>query len=259
MRVAVSQFATTLSVEENLATCLRMINEAARCKPALIVLPELCNAHSWFVDHNSAWDNALTIDGDFLQAIAIQAKAHNCYISLAVSLRRDLSRDHQNGAVKSNISISSCLFSPLGELILHLDKQTLLGHEHEFFISAAEVFHQIITKEHEQLTGIAKTTYGTIGLLTGNDNLRVEPAKNLVLHGAQLLCQSLNSFALDHSTLHSPARACDNKVFIATANKTGTLLPDEHSDNFSENYFIPEKYLVGVGESQIISPEGNHE
>ena len=168
MRVAVSQFATTLSVEENLATCIHMINEAAACKPALIVLPEFCNAHSWYADHNKAWGVALTIGGDFLQAIAAQAKIHDCLISLSVTLRRDSSRDHQDGAVKSNISVSSCLFSPRGELILQVDKQCLIGHEQNFFISASEVEKSKPTKN------VAITPQGALGLFSGNDGLSFE-------------------------------------------------------------------------------------
>lgn len=43
MRVAVSQFATSLNVQQNLASCIHMINETAVYKPSLIVLPEFCN------------------------------------------------------------------------------------------------------------------------------------------------------------------------------------------------------------------------
>ena len=38
MRVAVAQFATSLNVQDNLETCIRMINEAASCKPSLIAV-----------------------------------------------------------------------------------------------------------------------------------------------------------------------------------------------------------------------------
>jgi predicted amidohydrolase len=261
MRVAVSQFATTSTIEENLATCLRMINDAAQCKPDLMVLPELCNAHSWSVDHNQAWETALTIDGDFLQAIAAQAKSHQCYISLGVSLRRDQSREHQNGVVKSNISISSCLFSPLGELLLLVDKQILLGHEYDYFISATDVTDKGLSvnqggADKIPALGVVKTLHGYLGLLAGSDSLGFELARELTVNGAQLLCQPLNSFALDHSALHSAARASDNKIFIATSNKVGTLLPDEYYDTFTEKYYIASKFLVGAGESQIIAPNG---
>ena len=179
MRVAVVQFATSLNVQENLANCVRMINEASVCEPALIVLPEYCNTLPYYTDHNHAWDHALTIDGDFLHCIANQAKKHHCYLVINVTLRRDPSRDQasnkQNNLVKSNISVTSCLFSPSGELIHQADKHTLIGHESDFFISANEA------------AKVIATPFGQLGLLSGSDDTSFEPPHELAAHGAQLL------------------------------------------------------------------------
>jgi predicted amidohydrolase len=244
MRVAVSQFATSLNSQENLATCIRMITKAAVCQPSLIVLPEFCNTlfhHSQpcYVDHNQAWDEALSINGNFLQCIAEQAKKHNCYIVINVTIRRDLSRDltdnKQDCSVKSNISVTSCLFSPFGELIHQEDKRNLMGHENDFFINA------------DTVPEVVSTSIGQLGLMNGNDSMKFEAARGLALQNSQLLCNSINSFALDQSKLHDPARAFENKVFVATANKVGTFVPQE---------LIPEEVLIGVGYSQIVSPNG---
>lgn len=244
MRVAVSQFATTLNVQDNLETCIRMINQAAVCKPDLIVLPEFCNTFSWYEDHNQAWNCALTTDGTFLGRIGEKAKQHDCYIVINVTLRRDTLRDHKNGTIKSNISVTSCLFSPLGKLILQADKETLIGYENDFFISASKV------------SDVASTPFGKFGLFTSSDSITFETARDLTLRGAQLLCNSLSAFAIDHSNLHSPARACENKVFLAMANKVGALISEEQMALFSEKNFIPQKHLLGTGDSQIISPNG---
>ena len=244
MRVAVTQFATSLNTQENLATCIRMINEAAVCKPSIIVLPEFCNTQSWYVDHNQAWDQALTIDGTFLQSIAQQAKAHDCYIVLNVTLRREQSRDHQNGSLKSKVSVTSCLLSPQGEIILQADKQTLIGHENDFFISSL------------QDTEVATTPFGKLALLSGSDANTFDLSRELALHGAQLLCSSLNSLLTDESCLHGPARSCENNVFLATANKVGALVAEEQSTIIATQRSIPEEQLVGIGQSQIVSPDG---
>ena len=258
MRVAVSQFATSLNVQENLATCIRMINEAAVCEPSLIVLPEFCNTlfcHTQpsYVDHNHAWNDALSIDGDFLQRIAEQAKKHHCYIVLNVTLRRDplrdLSNNEKNVSIKSNISVTTCFFSPLGKLIQQMDKQTLIGYENDYFISESKV-SEVVT-----------TPYGKIGLLTGSDGMTFEVSRELALAGAQLLCNPMNSFALDQSNIHGPARACENKVFLAAANKVGPLIKKEYTSKekavtSSRQSDIPAEYLVGVGQSEIISPDG---
>ncbi|MBA6305447.1 nitrilase-related carbon-nitrogen hydrolase [Colwellia sp. MB02u-14] len=239
MRVAVSQFATSSNAQENLATCIRMINKVAVCQPALIVLPEYCNTlfcHTLpcYSDHNQAWHEALIIDGPFMHAIAEQAKKHNCYIVLNVTLRRsgagDLLKAPQNAVIKRNISITSCLFSPLGELVHQEDKQTLVGRENDFFMYRS---HQL---------GEAKTSFGKLGLLAGNDTMTFETPRKFALQGAQLLCHSMSSFAIDQSELYDRARACENKVFLAAANKVGALTSTGA--------------IFGEGESQIVSPQG---
>tara|TARA_R110001583_G_scaffold59932_3_gene178332 strand:+ start:21400 stop:23289 length:1890 start_codon:yes stop_codon:yes gene_type:complete len=267
MRVAVSQFATSSSTQENLATCMRMINEAAVCKPSLIVLPEfcntqfcntpifneqLCNTQPSYIDHNQAWNEAVSTNGIFLQSIAEQAQKHDCYIVINVTLRRDLCRDFlndkQGGTIKSNISVTSCLFSPRGELIHQADKQTLVGHEKVFFSSTSKI-PKVVT-----------TPCGKIGLLTGNECTTFEASRGLALNGVQLLCNSMNTFALDQSDLHGPARASENKVFLASANKVGSLVPKVQNqavlpEKLVES-LIPQEILVGAGQSQIVSPSG---
>lgn len=253
MRVAVCQFATSLNVQENLATCTRMINEVATCEPALIVLPEFCNTQfcsnlNTYSDHNQAWQQALSIDDMFLQEIAAQALKFGSYIVLNVTLRRDPTRDHQNGAIQSNISITSCLFSPQGELVQQSDKQALTGYEVDFFVASC--------KAAETIT----TPLGKVGLLSGSDSIGFESSRTMAFAGAQLLCNSLSSFALDHSRLHGPARACENNVFLVSANKVGSLASQECLQQATispslENVLSPE-YFVGVGQSQIVAPSG---
>jgi predicted amidohydrolase len=249
MRVVVSQFATSSNTQENLASCIRMINKAAVCEPSLIVLPEFCNtrfchAQPGYMDHNQAWNEALAINGNFLQVMAEQAIQYKCYLVLNVTLRRDLLREHQDGAIKSNITVTSCLFSPFGELIHQHDKQTLIGHEKNFFTCTVQ-FPEVVT-----------TPFGELGFLMGCDGITFKASRELALHGAQLLCNSMNSFSIDQSSLHDPARACENKVFIASANKVGSLIPPELDKSLSEKSSIPQHYLVGVGQSQIVSPDG---
>lgn len=250
MRVAVSQFATSLNVQENLATCIRMINQAAVCKPSLIVFPEFsntlfnsvpfCNIKSGYADHNQAWDEALTIDGPFLQCIAEQSKKHNCYIVINVTIRRATIRAHQDGLIKSNISVTSCLFSPSGDLIHQVDKQRLTGYENDFFISG------------KKASEVVTTPFGKLGLLTGSESQTYEASRVLVLKGAQILCNSINTFALDHTRLHAPARACENKIFLVSANKVGSLVPQVETTQQEQVQGI----MTGVGQSQIVSPNG---
>jgi len=263
MRVAVAQFATTSNVQENLATCVRMITETAVCEPSLIVLPEYCNslycnAQPSYLDHNQAWNEALAIDGEFLRSIGEQAKKYACYIVINVTLQRDLFRDlsnsEKNCSIKSNISVTSCLFSPQGKLIHQEDKQTLTGHENDFFISASTA-SELVT-----------TPFGICGILTGSDGMTYEISRQLSLYGAQLLCNPMSTFAFDQISLHGAARSCENNVFLAQANKVGSLIsqasspqeliPQKNDTSLLADNVFSHETLVGVGQSQIISPDG---
>jgi len=246
MRVAVSQFATTSNSQENLASCLRMINETARCQPSLIVLPEFCNTlfsntQPCYANQEQAWNEALELDGPFLIAVAELAIKHECYIVINVTLRR---ADAITSQTKSKISVTSCLFSPLGKLINQTDKQTLSEHENIYF-SASSSISEVVT-----------TPIGELGLLTGNDSMSFETPRSLALGGVQLLCNSINSFALDQSHLHDPARAFENNIFIATANKVGALTPLQQLQQGQLEQEQGALADVGAGQSQIVSPKG---
>jgi len=253
MRVAVTQFATSSNTQENLATCIRMINETAVCKPSLIVLPEYCNTQAYYNDHNQAWQDALDIDGDFLRTIATKAQEHQCYIVLNVTLRRELAdslvndkeADLIDANVKSKMSITSCIFSPSGELIQQIDKQSLTKHEQVYFDSNNNLSDSPI----DVVTDVITSPIGTLGLLSGQDDMTFDISRELTLKNVQLLCHSNSAFALDQSQIHGPTRASENKVFLACANKIGPLFSPVISNISAES-------SVGIGQSQIVSPEG---
>jgi predicted amidohydrolase len=244
MRVVVTQFATCSDVRENLATCIRLIDKAAVCNPSIIILPEFCNTSPWYVDQNEAWNNALSIDGDFLQKISEHAIKYNCYIALNVTIRRDDSRDHNNNDLKSNISVTTCLFSPCGELIYQEDKQQLTEHEKTFFVHGNDA------------SEIIPSDIGNLGFMLGDDSMTFAKARKLKLKGASLLCNTIHTSALDQCTFHDPTRACENRVFVASANKIGKLLTNDKYDVNSNNYLLSNHQQTGVGQSQIVSPEG---
>ncbi|MCP4986491.1 MAG: carbon-nitrogen hydrolase [Colwellia sp.] len=242
MRVAVSQFSTTENTQKNLATCIRILDDTAKCKPDIIILPECCNSQPNYVNHNATWRDALTLDSDFLKIIAEQAKKYSCYIAINVTLRRDIVRDHPEQSIKSKISITSCLFSPEGELVHQENKQQLTKHEQKFFTCSDDL---------DELTNKVITTPITkIGLLSGDDISNYKRSRELAVEGAQLVCHSTSTFALDQSNIHAPARACENRTFFASANKVGTLFSQTEDED------TPQSKLDGSGQSQIISPQG---
>ena len=66
VRVAAVQFAVGVDEQENLATCLRMIDEAAKEKPRLMVLPEFLNHASWWRDQEHAYSVSISLEGPFV-------------------------------------------------------------------------------------------------------------------------------------------------------------------------------------------------
>jgi len=227
MRVAVTQFATSLTTEENLATCIRVINKVTSCDPDIIVLPSFYNS---FADEQANQNKDA-----FFKPLAEQAKQHSCYIVAHFNALPQLNSVlHSSPTLHSRLEINpvveadkakptsfSCVFSPEGALI-------------------------------HSLSEAVTTPIGNLGLLANDDVLTFEAARGLALGGAQLLCYSDNSFSLDNGNLHAPARACENKVFLAVSNTVGQLFDEEA---LAEN-IIPEQNLAGVGQSQIISPNG---
>ena len=233
-RVAALQFASTTDVDENLATCLRMIDRARQHRPQLMVLPEFSNHISWYDDAQHARQVSLDLRGEFLQQIAERAALHQCYIVINVSLRRS----------NDELTISSLCYGPAGELRSVADKQTLMGHENTWFVRASTT------------SDIIKTDFGRLAMFPCRDGVTCETPRGLALRGAQLFCDSLNSFALDEASLHVPARAPENKVFLVAANKIGPLIPEHLLAAVSAETHIPLHFLNGAGESQIVSPQG---
>jgi predicted amidohydrolase len=88
------------------------------------------------------------------------------------------------------------------------------------------------------------------------DGVIYETPHSLDLRGAQVVCNSLNSFAPDEGNLHIPVRAAENKVFVVAANKVGPLVPEAMMADISAATNIPEVFLCGAGESQIVAPDG---
>src|SRR5262245_42410638 len=88
------------------------------------------------------------------------------------------------------------------------------------------------------------------------DGVVCETPRALALRGAQILCNSLNSFATDEGSLHIPVRAAENRVFVVAANKVGALIPEALLEPVSQQTGIPVKFLSGAGDSQIVAPDG---
>ncbi|WP_428821009.1 nitrilase-related carbon-nitrogen hydrolase [Microbulbifer sp. MCCC 1A16149] len=234
IRVAAAQFHIGTDVDENLATVLRMLDRAAEGSPDLVVLPEFCNHLSWYENQEHCAAVSVTLDGPFLAAVAAKAKALNLHVVVNCTVLRD----------DGSITGSSLLYSPQGQLLADNTKQIYIGHENDFL-------------EPARTPGpVVETSLGRLGLYSCMDGVINEPPRTLAMRGAQVLCNSLNSFASDEGSLHVPVRAPESRVFIVAANKVGPLVPEPILVPISEATGIPLKFLNGAGESQIVAPDG---
>ena len=233
-RIATAQFSTGTDIDTNLQKCLHWIAEAASVQPDLIVLPEFCNRLSWYNNADEVYEAAVSVDSPFLQQIAQSAKQHQTHIVINCTTRR---ANHQ-------VTITSFLYGPDGELLVEADKQTLMGHENIHFSCA------------EQITPVVETAVGKLGIYACRDGVTMETARSLALRGAQIFCHSLNSFATDEASLHVPTRGLENKCFVVSSNKVGPLIPEDVLEDVAQKLGIPAHFLYGMGESQIMAPDG---
>jgi deaminated glutathione amidase len=236
VRVACAQFYTGTDVHANLQTVLRMIDEASAVSPDVLVLPEFCNHTSWYKDRDYSYDVAIELDAEdpFLEAVSKKVAQYGFYVMLNCTVKRP---NHQ-------VTGTNILFDPTGRIVATSDKQVLMGNENNFLSKAQTV------------APIVETPFGKMSLYSCMDGVIFETPRGLALRGAQILLNSLNSFALDEASLHVPTRASENKVFVVAANKVGLLVPDELAPIVAERVGLRVEQLHGAGESQIVAPDG---
>ena len=233
LRVAAAQFATSDDVGENLDTCLEMIDEAADAGARLVVLPEFCNHLSVYDDAAHCRQVALDLDGRFVASVAARARARRAYVVLTATVRRS-----------DGVTVANLLLDPEGRMVAQADKQTLMGNERAFL------------RPGRGAGPVVDTPFGAVGMYSCMDGVTCEVPRALAVRGARLLTNSLNSFALDEASLHVPARAAENQVFVVAANKVGPLVPADRIAAFGQALGVGAEALHGAGESQIVAPDG---
>ncbi|GAA0822406.1 hypothetical protein GCM10009525_10710 [Streptosporangium amethystogenes subsp. fukuiense] len=234
VRVAAAQLETGQDPAANLAACLRAIDSAAAQGAELIVLPEFCNHLSWYEDRAHARRLACRHGDPFLTAISERAAGHRAYVKIGVTLAREDGRT--TGA--------SLLYGPDGALLGEADKQTLMGAENDHLDPGTAV------------GPVISTELGRLGMYACMEGVISEVTRGLTLRGAQVLLNSLNSFAVDEASLHIPVRAAENKVWVVAANKVGPLIPADMLESVGAGLGVPPEWLHGAGESQIVAPDG---
>jgi len=220
VRVACLQISLVPDAARNLAHCLRLIDEAAEDSPALMVLPEMSNWSGGMVRSlEEALQHGCTVPGPFTDALAERAERHGCHIAAGLIERQG-----------DEAFITSVILAPDRRIVLKYQKQVIFGGQ-RVWASSGRCGNPVVD-----------LPFGRVGVYICADGLVPETARMLMLQGAQLLLNTLHSGGSDETHLHVPARAVENRVWVASANKVGP------------------RDLGGVGfycgGSQIVSPDG---
>ena len=234
VRLAAAQYATGSDVDENLDTALRMIDEAARENPTVLVLPEFGNHLSVYESAEHCWDVAIDLDSAWTQRIGAAAARHAMWIQFNCTVRRGVGR----------ITNTNLLVAPSGRLAAANDKTVLMG---------AEGIH---LSPADQPAEVVDAGFARLGTYACMDGVVPEVPRSLVIRGANILLNSLNSFALDEASTHIPVRAAENRAWLVACCKIGPLLPPDRLAEFAQNLGVPSAMLRGAGESQIVRPDG---
>ncbi|MGJ3239298.1 MAG: carbon-nitrogen hydrolase family protein [Anaerolineae bacterium] len=204
--------------EENLVKMSEKIsNIASQQKVDLIVFPELVTSGTELGLRFT--DVAQRIPGPTVNLIAQRANDFGIYIAFGMVSKEK---------VESVLYNSAVLVGPDGELIETYNKIHLRGEERMAFREGYKM-------------AVAETEIGNIGLCLGYDLAFPEVARSMTLEGADIICAMANWEAsnIDEWRVYMRARAYENNVFMAGANRVGEDVT-----------------LTFGGESMIVGPRG---
>ncbi len=204
--------------EDNLVKMSDMIAQiASQQKVDLLVFPELITSGNELGVRFT--DIAQRVPGPTINLIAQRANDYGIYVAFGMVTKEK---------VESVLYNSAILVGPDGDLVEFYNKIHLRGEERMAF------------REGFKLP-VAETEIGNIGLMLGYDLAYPEVARSLALEGAELICCMANWEAthIDEWKTYTRARAYENSVYIAGANRVGEDVT-----------------LTFGGESMVVGPRG---
>jgi len=205
-------------VEDNLVKMSDFVSKiASQQKVDLIVFPELVT--SGYELGVRFTEMAQRVPGPTVNLMAQRAADFGVYIAFGMVMKE---------RVESILFNTAVLVGPDGELVGTYNKVHLHGEERMAF------------REGFRLP-VFETDIGQIGLMLGWDLAFPEVARSMTLEGAELLCVLANweTSEIDEWRTYIKARAYENAVFVAAANRIG----EDVTLNFG-------------GESMIVGPRG---
>lgn len=205
-------------VEDNLVKMSEFVSKiASQQKVDLIVFPELVTSGNELGVRFT--EMAQRVPGPTVNLLAQRAADFGVYIAFGMVMKE---------RVESILYNTAVLVGPDGELVGTYNKMHLHGEERMAF------------REGYRLP-VFETDIGQIGLMLGWDLAFPEVARSLTLDGAELICVLANweTSEIDEWRTYVKARAYENALFIAAANRVG----EDVTLNFG-------------GESMIVGPRG---
>lgn len=211
MRIALGQFVSSPRKEDNLETARRAVREARRGGADLLLLPEVFMAFLAGSDPTAAASVAEPVDGPFVSALGLEARAHRLYVACGIweTAPGERTRAH-NTAV---------LLGPDGGLLLRYRKT----HRYDAF----GFRESDRTVPGDEAPRVVRTPLGAFGLLVCYELRFPEMARMLALEGADVVLLPAAWVAgplkEDHWVTLVRARAIENTVFVAAADQVGTI------------------------------------
>ncbi|MBI2315641.1 MAG: carbon-nitrogen hydrolase family protein [Betaproteobacteria bacterium] len=198
-RIACVQLALAADQAANLDKCLGFVDQAAAARAELVVLPEMSNWSGGLVrSRTEALEHGTSVPGPFLDALAERAERHGCHIAAGVIER-----------LGEESFITSVILAPDRRIVLKYQKQIPFSAQ-RLWASPGRAGNPVV-----------ELPFGRVGIYICADGLVPETARTLALQEAHLLLNTLHSGGADETYLHVPARAVENRVWVASANKVG--------------------------------------
>jgi 5-aminopentanamidase len=219
LRLGVAQIGATQDVATNLQRVTDVLRDEAAYTD-LIVMPETILSGYMYESRDEAYVHALEIDGSELGAVKDACATLGVHVVLGF-----LERDRSGGVYNS-----AALVDDTGAIAGHYRKTHLPCLGVDRFVDPGGEAPPVVTTKH-----------GRIGIAICYDLRFPETARALALAGADLIAQPSTwpheaAMLADHFV---PVRACENRVFVAVANR-----PDR------------ERGVGFMGRSQVAAPTG---
>jgi predicted amidohydrolase len=220
VKLAVAQMGASQDVAGNLASVVRVLRDAASQAVDVVVLPECVLSGYMYANREQAWARAVSVTGPELAEIARTCREQQVHAVVGLLEKAD------EGAMYNTV----VLFDAAGQQVGLYRKTHLPYLGVDRFVERGDEAPPVVATRH-----------GNIGLAICYDLRFPETARSLALAGADIIAQP-STWPTEAAMLAEhfvPVRACENRVFIAVANRAD----QEGGVSF-------------MGRSQIVAPSG---